>query len=162
MKDILRNEENSMKEKNLLWTIESTYDDKGNVLKSERSDGYVCEWTYDDIGQELSRKDTRGNWEEKCYDENHRIISRTDSFKSFEKWIYDNSGNILTYTKGSAGITTEITENTYDDKNRVITTKTSSLYAGSKTHARCSEKTFDHENHTSVKKVYEVKFISVL
>jgi len=58
---------------------EYTYDDQGNQLTYENSNGYRCEYTYDDQGNQLTYKSSEGNWSELTYDDKGNALTYKDS-----------------------------------------------------------------------------------
>ena len=62
-------------------TIKSNrvYDQNGNVIYRENSDGYWEKWEYDTNGNELYSENSDGYWNKREYDTNGNIIYHEDS-----------------------------------------------------------------------------------
>ena len=100
---------------------EYTYDDQGNQLTYENSNGYRCEYTYDDQGNQLTYKSSEGNWSELTYDDKGNALTYKDSNGFWCESTYDDLGNELTY-KSSEGVskTFDIPEYTMEELTKIV------------------------------------------
>ncbi len=61
------------------------------------------------------------------YDRNGNLISETDNFNNSISYTYDNNGNQLTEVKTAGTTQTTLSENSYDNLNRVIQSTTNGV-----------------------------------
>jgi YD repeat-containing protein len=83
------------------WWKRNKYDDNGNMIYEERSDGWWKRYKYDDKGKRIYWEDSDGDWEKWEYG-NNLIYSETSNGDSFV-WEYDENGNEI-YFQNSDGL----------------------------------------------------------
>ena len=87
---------------NGFW-MKHEYDDKGNEIYRENSDGWV-KTEYNDNGNEIYSEDSDGYWVKYEYDNNDNKIYRENSHGYWEKWGYDNNGYEISYKDSDGDI----------------------------------------------------------
>ena len=78
------------------------YNQNGNKIYHEHSDGYWEKYEYDDNGNKTYYERSNGNWIKQEYDENDCLIYREYSWGLWEKFEYDENGNEI-YHEDSNG-----------------------------------------------------------
>ena len=86
-------------------TIEDNYvyDDQGNQIYYEDSDGYWEKYKYNTNGNEIYRENSNGYWFKREFDTNGNKIYYENSNGSWVKREYDTNGNLL-YYENSDGV----------------------------------------------------------
>ena len=80
------------KDNNIKGGIIEIYDDKGNRIYSEDSDGDWWKYEYDENGKQIYYEHSGGYWEKYEYDGNGNIIYSEDSVGDWSKSKYDSNG----------------------------------------------------------------------
>ena len=78
------------------------YNEKGNVIYRENSNGSWSKYEYNEKGNEIYFEDINGFWSESEYDEKGNEIYRENSKGYWAKWEYDEKGNEI-YRENSKG-----------------------------------------------------------
>ena len=72
------------------------YDEKGNGIYSEYSNGYWSKWEYDEKGNVIYSENSSGYWEKSEYDEKGNAIYIENSEGYWERSYFENSnGKII-------------------------------------------------------------------
>ena len=87
---------------NPLNTSPSIYDDGGNKIYHENSNGRWEKWVYDDKGYLIYFKRSNGYWEKQEYDDKGNMIYYENSGGYWVKYEYNENG-IEIYSEGSDG-----------------------------------------------------------
>jgi len=82
--------------------IKYEYDNNGNQIYEEHSDGSWDKYEYDDNGNKIYRENSDGYWVKSEYDENGNKIYYEDSNGNWSKSEYDDNGNRI-YFENSNG-----------------------------------------------------------
>ena len=75
----------------------SIYDDVGNTIYEERSDGFWVKYEYDDNGKMIYQEHSSGYWGKYEYDGNGNTLYYEYSNGYWEKREYDDKGNRIYY-----------------------------------------------------------------
>ncbi len=78
------------------------YNQNGNKIYLETSDGYWFKYGYDNNGNRIYYESYNGIWEKSEYDNNGKEIYRENSNGYWSKWEYDENGKII-YEEDSDG-----------------------------------------------------------
>ena len=73
------------------------YDEQGNQIYYENSDGNWVKWEYDTNGNKIYREDRNGYWWKSEYDNDGNQIYSEDSNGFWYKYEYDTNGNKIYY-----------------------------------------------------------------
>ena len=73
------------------------YNDNGNKIYEERSDGWWEKWEYDDNGNMIYYEDSDGFWEKGDYDDRGNRINSENSRGGWWKWEYNNKDSVKYY-----------------------------------------------------------------
>ena len=92
------------------------YNNYGNEIYSEDSDGKWIKYEYDKNGNEIYSENFNGYWYKSEYDENGNLIYSESSVGYWEKFEYDENGNRI-YSEYSDGYWLKIE---YDENGREI------------------------------------------
>lgn len=79
-----------VKKKRFGKLITKKFDQNGNLIYYEKSDGYWIMYKYDVFGYEICR----GFWKKQQRDRKGRIIYLEDSTGFWKRWVYDKFGNL--------------------------------------------------------------------
>ena len=82
--------------------VNRLYDDKGNLIYQEHSNGNWWKREYDDRGNIIYEEHSDGIWEKKEYDDKGNRIYYENSDGWWEKSEYDDKGNLI-YSEDSDG-----------------------------------------------------------
>lgn len=85
-------------------TFFEIYDEKGNEIYNENSNGYWSKWEYDEKGNRIYNENKNGYWSKSNYDEKGNEIYYEDSNGYWSKREYDEKGNVIYYENGSGEI----------------------------------------------------------
>ena len=69
------------------------YDDSGNLIRKEKTDGSWTSWEYDATGNKIREESSDGNWTSWEYDATGNKIRKEKSNGSWTSWEYDAAGN---------------------------------------------------------------------
>ena len=83
-------------------TYDSVYDDSGNLIYYEKSDGYWEKWERNEKGKIVFYTTVNNYWEKNKYDESGNEIYHEDSGGYWIKRWYDEKGNFI-YFEDSDG-----------------------------------------------------------
>ena len=78
------------------------YDEKGNVIYYENSNGNWAKWEYDEKGNEIYFEDGKGYWYKRKYNEKGNEIYSESSNGFWEKNEYNEEG-IVIYRENNKG-----------------------------------------------------------
>ena len=106
--------------------IENEYDSSGNLIKVNEN-GNVITYTYDQKGNKISSNYTDGSFERWTYDSFNLITSFTDSDRILYEYKRDNKGNLISYLRGGKTVFTQefdaagnvIKRTDFSDKNLI-------------------------------------------
>ena len=76
------------------------YDDRGNRIYWEGSDGDWSKWEYDDKGNIIYYENSDGWWEKSEYDDKGNMLYSEGSDGIWQKYVYDEDGNEIDYDEG--------------------------------------------------------------
>ena len=82
----------------------SIYNQNGNVIYRENSNGFWSKREYDDNGNEIYSEDSDGYWGKSEYGQNGKVIYFENSDGNWEKYEYDNNGNRIYYENSDGKI----------------------------------------------------------
>ncbi len=94
----------------------SIYDEYGNILYYENSNGLWIKYEYDNNGNQIYYEDSNGNWRKYEYDNNGNKVYYENSNGFWRKSEYDNNGNEI-YYENSNGLWRK---REYDEKEYII------------------------------------------
>lgn len=80
------------------------YDENGNSIYTEPSDGYWSKREYDKNGNMIYYETSDSNWEKWEYDERGNILYRIDSFGNWTKSEYDKKDNMIYHETSFRGV----------------------------------------------------------
>ena len=80
------------------------YDNQGNNIYYENSDGDWRKWEYDDQGNKIYYETNTGYWAKRKYDDQGNEIYWGDSDGDWTKWEYDERGNIIYHEDSNGNI----------------------------------------------------------
>jgi len=83
-------------------------------LTFKNSSGYTMEYTYDERGNKLTFKNSTGYAEEYTYDERGNKLTFKNSNGYSSEYTYDERGNKLTYKNSDGNIIADYTQMKYD------------------------------------------------
>jgi hypothetical protein len=92
------------------------YNQNGNMLYSEDSNGYWRKYEYNQNGNRIYYEDSNGYWEKYEYDNNENMLYFEDSTGFWGKSEYDDNGNEI-YSENSNGFWKK---SEYDDNGNRI------------------------------------------
>ena len=78
------------------------YDEKGNEIYCEDSNGYWIKSEYDENDNAIYQEDSKGYWSKRKYNEKGNVIYHENSKGYWEKREYDEEGNMI-YWENSYG-----------------------------------------------------------
>lgn len=109
-----------------LYQTKTSYDDNGNILKTERQTGGTPSWqtneyTYTIDNKNLTAKDPSSNITTRTYDNMRRVWKLTDSLSRVTEYQYDIRGLLVAVRDPSAS-TTVLTQ-TFSDNGQLGSTK---------------------------------------
>jgi YD repeat-containing protein len=79
------------------------YNNQGNEIYYENSDGYWIKYEYDANGNEIYRENSNGYWYKREYDHNGNEIYYENNSGYWYKEEYDTNGNLI-YRETSRGV----------------------------------------------------------
>ncbi len=101
------------------------YDQHGNQIRFENSQGFVEEYTFDDKGNQTYAGDNDGYWVKTQYNENNKPVYAEDSGGAWEKSEYNDQGKLIHWENDSGNFETFVYDNdgneiTYEDETGII------------------------------------------
>ena len=82
----------------------AVYDEKGNEIYYEESNGYWSKSEYNEKGNIIYLENSNGYWSKRENDEKGNMIYYEDSNGYWEKREYDEKGNMIYYEDKGGGI----------------------------------------------------------